>query len=211
MSRRRRIWKPPRVATTRRSDLGSAVLAVGAVAGSYLLVRSGLGDHLDRQAQARVSAGRSRAVDQVVATVTDLGSVYGLAGISGALAGAGHRRLATEVAASGATAWIGAQAAKPLLERQRPYERGDLPRLVAPPAGSSWPSGHAAVVAAIAGSVLPELPRRARPALVAAALGVGLSRLHVGVHHLTDLVAGFGVGVLSSVVGRRVVARLMAR
>lgn len=189
----------------------TAVVAGLAVLGSYLAVRSGVGERVDLAARARVAACRTPRTDRVVAVVTDLASVYGLTGVAGALAAAGHRRLAAEVGASGLLAWTGAQAAKPLLDRARPYEQGASERLVAPPAGTSWPSGHAAVAAAMATVVLPALPRRARPAVLATVAGIGVTRLHVGVHHLTDVVAGYGVGVLSALAARRVVGHLRAR
>ena len=185
----------------------AAVLAGLAVAGSYLAVRTGVGERLDAAARRAAVRGGSPRADRVISVATDLGSVYGLAGVSAALAGAGRRRLASEVVAAGLTAWTGAQAAKPLLPRQRPYELGTSPRLVAPPAGSSWPSGHAAVAAAIAATILPELPRRHRAGVVALTGAIGLSRLRVGVHHLTDVIAGFGVGVLSARTTRPLIER----
>lgn len=175
-----------------------AALGIAALGASYLAVRAGIGDRLDDGVRARLRAGRSPAADRAVGIATDLGSVYGLAGVSGALAAAGHRRLAGEVLTAGGLAWVGAQAAKPLLHRPRPYEGGQATRLVAPPAGTSWPSGHAAVAGAMAASVVPELPRRVRPVVIGVAGAVGVSRLHVGVHHFTDLIAGFGVGLVSS-------------
>ena len=187
------------------SVAGVGVAALGA---SYLAVRAGVGDRVDDAVRSRLRAGRCPRADRVVGVATDLGSVYGLLGVGGALAGSGHHRLASEVVAAGGLAWIGAQAAKPLLDRPRPYQAGVATRLVAPPAGSSWPSGHAAVMGAIAATVLPEVPRRARPVVIAIAAAVGVSRLHVGVHHLSDLVAGFGVGLVSSALGRALLLRL---
>jgi membrane-associated phospholipid phosphatase len=185
------------------------VLATLAIGGSYVAVRSGRGDRVDAAAERLLVRGGSPQVDRAVSVTTDLGSVYGLAGVAGVLAGTGHRRLAAQVAVAGTLAWTGSQAAKPLLRRPRPYELGTSQRLVAPPAGSSWPSGHAAVAASMAASVLPELPRRHRPVVVALTTAVGLSRLRVGVHHLTDVVAGFGVGVLSATVARSLFRRFV--
>jgi membrane-associated phospholipid phosphatase len=64
------------------------------------------------------------------------------------------------------------------------------------PAGSSWPSGHSAVAAATATSLSPHPGPLSR--LVAGGFvgTVAVSRLYVGVHHLTDVVAGVAVGHL---------------
>lgn len=188
----------------------AAVAAVGvaALGVSYLAVRTGVAERIDGAVRSQLCVGRSASTDRVVGIATDLGSVYGLTGVGGALAAAGHRRLAGELLTAGGIAWLGSQAAKPLLARPRPYEAGQATRLVAPPAGSSWPSGHAAVAVAMAATVLPELPRPARPVVVATAAAVGLSRLHVGVHHLTDLLAGFGVGLVSSASAHTLLRRL---
>lgn len=185
----------------------ATVLSTLAIGGSYLAVRSRTSDPVDAAAERLAVRGRSARLDRAIGVTTDLGSVYGLAGVAAALAGTGHRRLAAQVGVAGILAWTGAQAAKPLLRRPRPYELGTSHRLVAPPAGSSWPSGHAAVAASMAASVLPELPRRHRPLALALTAAVGLSRLRVGVHHLTDVVAGLGVGALSATAARSLLRR----
>ena len=182
----------------RRSGRTRTLLAIAAVGGSYLAVRSGAFEDLDHRAAQLAATPRGPTADRVVGTGTDLGSVYGLTGIATALALSGRRRLATDVAASGLLAWSGAQAVKPALDRPRPYEVDGADRLVAEPAGSSWPSGHVAVAAAVATVLGPLLPRSGRLATAAASLAIGTSRLYVGVHHLTDLVAGWGVGVLAA-------------
>jgi membrane-associated phospholipid phosphatase len=181
-------------------------LASAAVIGSYLAVRSGAGERFDALARRGVARGSPRA-DRVVSIATDLGSVYGLAGVSAALAGSGRPRLGAQVGVAGLVAWTAAQCAKPLLYRQRPYEMGTAARLVSPPAGSSWPSGHAAVAAAMTATVLPQLPRGGRIGAVVVTAAVGVSRLRVGVHHLTDVIAGFGVGVVSAVATRSLLGR----
>lgn len=183
------MGRPPRVA---------AAGASAAVAASYLLVRRGHAEVVDRPARAVLARPLGDRADVVLGAVTDLGSVYGLGGLSVTLAATGRRRAAVDVAASGLVAWVAAQAAKPALDRPRPYQLATAPRLVAVPAGSSWPSGHAAVAAAAAAALHPHLNGPARAGAWSAVGAVAASRLYVGVHHLTDVVAGVGVGVLSA-------------
>jgi len=187
-----------REASPRRAVTGGVVMAVAAAVGSYVAVRSGRGRRLDEQAAGLAGRSLGSAADRGIGFATDLGSVYGVAGVSAALAAAGHRRLAVDVAGSGLVAWTLAQAAKPLLARERPFEVVGGHRLVAIPAGSSWPSGHAAVAAAMATTLAPTATRATRLGLTAATAGVGISRLYVGVHHLTDVIAGWGLGAVST-------------
>jgi membrane-associated phospholipid phosphatase len=175
-----------------------ALPAVGLVAASYAAVRSGRSERLDRRAAKALAYPLGHRMDVLVASATDLGSVYGNAGVTAALAVAGRRRAAFDVAGAGAIAWTLAQATKPLVGRERPYVVEGADRLVAVPAGSSWPSGHVAVAAATATVLMEHLPRPARGVARAAAVGVAVSRCYVGVHHLTDVVAGWGIGVLSA-------------
>lgn len=183
---------------------GRVLAAVAAVGASYLAVHSGRGDVLDRTARDVLARPLGVRADVAVGAITDLGSVYGLAGIATALAVTGRARAASDTVAAGGAAWVLAQAMKPALHRPRPYQLDAAARLVAVPAGSSWPSGHAAVAGATATALHPHLSRRGRIGAWTLVGGVALSRLYVGVHHLTDVVAGVGVGVASATVTSRV-------
>lgn len=84
---------------------------------------------------------------------------------------------------------------KPLVGRGRPaleltHPHRQLPRA---PWTSSFPSGHSASAAAFAVGSALERPRTAF-ALVPLAAAVAYSRIHVGVHYRSDVVAGAALG-----------------
>jgi undecaprenyl-diphosphatase len=174
------------------------VLSVALVVASGLAARDGRAVGLDVEVRRRIGLLRSPQRDAVLRVATDLGSLYGVGVVAGAVAVAGRPRLARAVSASGATAWALAQATKPLLPRERPYQADGAERLVVEPAGTSWPSGHAAVAAAMATTLGAGRGPAVRGLLGATAVGVALSRVYVGVHHATDVIAGLGLGALSA-------------
>lgn len=197
--------------TGRRRATSSAVLAtaaVGIVAGSWKVVRHGAASErglarLDDVLGLRWRRPRGTGVDRVVAATTDIGSVYGMVGSALALALTGRRRAALDVLGSGAVAWGFAQGVKPLLDRDRPYQGGLGELLVHPPMGSSWPSGHTSVAAAV-GTIVADSGPVGLASGVGSALWVGWSRIYVGAHHPSDILAGLGIGALSAVTWRGV-------
>jgi undecaprenyl-diphosphatase len=174
------------------------MLSTALLVASGLAVRDGRATELDAEVRRHVAALRTPRRDAVLRVATDLGSVYGVGVVAGVVAVAGRPRLARRVAAAGATAWGLAQAAKPLLPRERPYEADGAERLVVEPAGTSWPSGHAAVAAAMAATLAEGRGPLTRSLLAVTAVAVGASRVYVGVHHASDVVAGLGLGGLSA-------------
>lgn len=87
---------------------------------------------------------------------------------------------------------------KHLIARSRPYDciRGLIP-LITPPTDYSFPSGHTAASFAVGVLLFRKLPKRyGIPALVLAAL-IGFSRLYLGVHYPSDVLAGalLGTGI----------------
>jgi undecaprenyl-diphosphatase len=86
---------------------------------------------------------------------------------------------------------------KMLVERHRPGETepGAILRDV-PPAGPSFPSGHAIVAVGMAVVLWPYLGRTGRVVAVALAASVGVARVYLGAHGPLDVVAGAGLGLL---------------
>lgn len=174
--------------------------SLAAITVSYVAVRRDWADPFDDAVASVLRRPLGPTVDTVVGYATDLGSVYGLAGTSALLAVTGRREAAFDVFGAGSVAWIVAQSAKPLLDRPRPYQQAEAERLVAPPAGSSWPSGHAAVASAIGTAVADHGGRGASATGLGLVGFVAASRIYVGVHHATDPVAGWGIGVTSATI-----------
>lgn len=111
-----------------------------------------------------------------------------------------QRRLAAYVASTGAGLIALVHGTKALVGRARPDVA--LP-VVELPVSASFPSGHAMVSlvtwTVLALVVLPAVPRRARALLLALAAvvttAVGFTRLALGVHFVSDVLAGWALGV----------------
>jgi membrane-associated phospholipid phosphatase len=157
----------------------------------------------DERARALIANRRSETLDRALPALTDLGSMYAAAGAAAALAVAGRRRLARDVLGSAALAWGIAQGAKQLFKRPRPYDAGEIDLLVRPPAGTSYPSGHPAVAAAIAGVVAPEVRPFVRAPLERLPRFVGFSRVYVGAHYPSDVAGGVMIGKAVAELWRR--------
>lgn len=123
---------------------------------------------------------------------------------------AGRPPLGTAVATA-ATVWAADLVAiglKPVFGRERPY--ATLPEadpLLRWDVSASLPSGHAATSAAGALVLAYLLGRFALP-LAVLALAVGYSRLYIGVHYPSDLLAGAAIGLAVALVAIAVVRRL---
>ena len=97
-------------------------------------------------------------------------------------------------------------ALKHIIHRIRPYDViSSLNILVKPERSFSFPSGHATASFAAAWALFRLAPKKVGvPALLLAIL-IALSRLYVGVHYPTDVLAGAAIGILSGEISVRLI------
>lgn len=74
----------------------------------------------------------------------------------------------------------------------------------------SFPSGHSASAALLAASLWPVVPAWARAALIVLAFLVGASRIWLGIHFPSDVVAGLFIGAAMAMGTRLLVRRVFA-
>ena len=82
---------------------------------------------------------------------------------------------------------------KSLFERERPHV-DDRPMKLRKPKTSSFPSGHASAAVVAASFLTPGLGRGPTLAIRILAAVVSTSRIHVRIHHATDVAAGAATG-----------------
>ncbi|MDE7044173.1 MAG: phosphatase PAP2 family protein [Acetatifactor sp.] len=101
---------------------------------------------------------------------------------------------------------------KNLVGRVRPYYavEGLIP-IVTKPSEFSFPSGHAASSFASASVFYRKLPKKYGVLAVVMAGLIALSRLYVGVHYPTDVLAGIISGIGCGYLGERAVTGLQAQ
>jgi undecaprenyl-diphosphatase len=105
-------------------------------------------------------------------------------------------RLGLAIGIAGTAAWLLAKVGKPVVDRGRPASVLDGVALRGAEEGDlGFPSGHAAVSAALTVVTWPHLSRRWRAAAAALAGFVPFARMYVGAHLPLDVAGGSALGV----------------
>jgi undecaprenyl-diphosphatase len=134
------------------------------------------------------------AVERPVWAVMQAGSLAAVPVIAMAAVLARRLWLARDLTISGLLAWCVAKVIKDLVERGRPDHLLAGVLRGAHDSGLGFPSGHTAVIAALATAAAPYLPVRARRAVWVLVTLVGLARIYVGAHLPLDVVGGAALG-----------------
>ncbi len=192
---------------------GLATIAFVAIA---VRVLAGHADAFDRSWTLAIHEIDTDALDYVFIAFTMIGSgpcLWGAILIVALLAIRDHRwHLAVLIAANGVVAQIVNLGLKTWFVRPRPALFEEIVR----PTSWSFPSGHAMSSVQIWGvvaAVLIALYPQRRVVIVTSTLlliaGIGLSRVYLGVHWPTDVVAGFAAGLPFLAVSVHLIHRIM--
>ena len=134
-------------------------------------------------------------VEPLLQVVMQAGSLAAV-GVAAGLAVVFRRtRLAVDVVLAGGGTWLLVKGVKEVVARVRP--NGLLADVVvrgSEQVGLGFPSGHAAVAAALATVAAPWLPRPLRRASWVVVAVVGVARVYVGAHLPLDVVGGTALG-----------------
>ena len=148
---------------------------------------------------------RSPDVDRVVSGYSLLGN-SGLGWVALGVAISVVKRDPRPAVATAVAVWgtLGVNyGVKLIAKRERPNLE-DAPQAIEAPTTSSFPSSHAAMSAAAAVALGDAVPFARLPLKLAAAT-MAYTRVHLGVHHPSDVVAGYALGAVTGRVARLVV------
>jgi undecaprenyl-diphosphatase len=149
-----------------------------------------------------------KAVDALMYTATALGD-HGIIWLLLALVQARRRRQGWQPQFFRAAIGLGVESllvngpVKWMFRRTRPVHDGPRPRHLRQPRSSSFPSGHA--TAAFFGAAILRDDDSWWPLYYAIAVVVAASRVHVKIHHASDVIGGVAIGVLLGEVTRHLV------
>jgi undecaprenyl-diphosphatase len=147
------------------------------------------------------------ALDRLFYTASELGDfslIWLLLGTArGVTLRGGTREAARLALALGAESALVNGVVKSAFRRERPIQSGERPHNLRQPLTSSFPSGHASA-AFLAATLLSERSK-VKPLWFGLATIVATSRIHVRIHHASDVVLGAGIGLTLGRLVRRVV------
>jgi membrane-associated phospholipid phosphatase len=153
---------------------------------------------LYRRARSLAHGPEVVAVVRRYSRLGEHGAVWLAGGLAGALVDAPRRRHWLRATATVGAAYLTSTSIKMAIARKRPAVE-DLPHLMATPTGLSFPSSHSTSSFAAArayGALVPGAP------LQLAAAAMAFSRLYLGVHYPSDVLAGAALGTAIGSLGR---------
>jgi membrane-associated phospholipid phosphatase len=146
-------------------------------------------------------------VDRVYYVASELGDfslVWHLLGTGqGLVQPDGFARVVRLSAALGVESALVNGGIKRLFKRARPVVDHERPHKLRQPRTTSFPSGHASS-AFLAAALLSD-GSRAKPIYYGLAAVVATSRIHVRIHHASDVVGGAALGIALGAIARRVI------
>lgn len=149
---------------------------------------------------------RANGIFYTASAAGDFSVIWHGINLARVLAGTADRREAARLAvALGVESVLVNQVLKRLFARERPQVDTQRPHRLRTPSTSSFPSGHASS-GALAASLLSQ-GSRLGPVYATVAAVVATSRIHVRIHHGSDVVAGAAVGLAMGAVVRRIAPR----
>ncbi len=186
--------------------IGRAVAWLAVVSVALLLalapfaLRSTTADRIDRVVASAVYAPPSSAANAVASAVMKFGSPGAVLVLSAIVAVGAWRRFGDPLLAAFSPFTVGAALVAEWLVKQAVQRRRPFTAAAAHQGGVSFPSGHATGAAALALAVVVLLvAAKARgrhvwiPVLLGYAAAIGAARMVVGVHYLSDVLAGFAL------------------
>lgn len=201
-SRLERVHVDRRSLVRRETLLGAGFLAVAVVL--MIGVLTGATQHFDEQARRWFQDVRSEHLDLIFRQVTALGNFLTLVTLSVGLAVTLHYAMRVRAVWFIVCCLVGGRLLHMVLRIVVDRPRPILIETLFSIDGSSFPSGHAMMSAVVyptfALLIAEQIEQRAvRNGLLAAAFVlvafIGVSRLYLGVHYVTDVVAGFSAGL----------------
>jgi membrane-associated phospholipid phosphatase len=179
-----------------------------APASGFLSVVATVDDRVDRLFEPLRGRGPADAAAKVITGLGDHGWLWtGIAVWRGRRSGPARRQAIRALGVAGVSSTLVNAGMKQLVDRDRP-DRSDL-RIsnagvpVRAPKTSSFPSGH--TLAAFCSAAVLSRPgdRRGNALLYTAAGLIGVSRIHLGHHHASDVAGGIVIGTALGHVVRR--------